>query len=268
MPRMLKDFAVELSNKFKKLISENQDEQTYQTFLEQNTQLLPREFVRNHGIHFNLVLRKLPFGADYKADFFYLSKSSAEWNCVFIEIEKPSSKFFKDKTNEFHGDFNQALQQINSWKAWFKNNGNRSGFIDGIINIIRTPLEENPCHMKYVLVHGRRAEYEGNALRTNLISSQGSEDFKIVSFDSLLEDLESKHDLYVGIRKNEYIEIISDAFVGESLFTWTRPEQIMVSPELIKNALAAKDSWCSISTVNGEMALTAILPQLRLRPTA
>ncbi len=44
--------------------------------------------MQNHGIHLSLVLRKLSFGADYKTDFFFFSKSSDDWNAVFIEIEE------------------------------------------------------------------------------------------------------------------------------------------------------------------------------------
>src|ERR1700719_4430266 len=68
---------------------------------------------------FNLVLRKLPLGADYKTDFCYLSKSSDDWHCILVELEKPGSRFFKMDSNEFHQDFVRALQQVSQWKAWF-----------------------------------------------------------------------------------------------------------------------------------------------------
>lgn len=103
---------------FFKLLDEGHQEQVYQSFLETNTHFIPREFVQNHGIGLSLVLRKLPFAADYKTDFFYFSKSSDDWNAVFIELEKPSSSFFRKNTNDFHPDFMKALQQINQWKAW------------------------------------------------------------------------------------------------------------------------------------------------------
>jgi hypothetical protein len=101
-----------------------------QSYLEQHTRFIPREFVQNHGI--GLVLRKLSFGADYKTDFFYFSKSSDDWNAIFIELEKPSSRFFKGNTNEFHGDFHRALQQINQWKAWFLSDQNKAGFLASV----------------------------------------------------------------------------------------------------------------------------------------
>lgn len=45
---------------------------------------IPKEGRANHGIGLSLVLRKLSFGADYKTDFFYFSKSAYDWNAVFI----------------------------------------------------------------------------------------------------------------------------------------------------------------------------------------
>lgn len=42
-----------LTEKFQLLIDNKEPEQKYQEFLEQNTQLVPREFVQNHGIHFS-----------------------------------------------------------------------------------------------------------------------------------------------------------------------------------------------------------------------
>jgi hypothetical protein len=79
--------------RFVELLDEEREKQAYQAFLEKHTPFIPREFVQNHGIGCNLVLRKLPFGADYKTDFFYFSKSTDDWNAVFIELEKPSSRF-------------------------------------------------------------------------------------------------------------------------------------------------------------------------------
>jgi len=47
-----------LKAEFLTLLDEDLPEQDYQAYIEQNTRLVPREFVQNHGIHFNLVLRK------------------------------------------------------------------------------------------------------------------------------------------------------------------------------------------------------------------
>src|SRR5262249_55592412 len=150
-------------------------------------------------------LRKLAFGADYKSDFCYLSKSSDDWNCILVELEKPASQFFKKSLSDFHPNFLRALQQINEWKAWFLNSGNKDGFVNGTLGLVRVPLAENPTFMKYVLVFGRRSEYANNEIRRRRVAAQETAEFKILTFDSLIEDLASKRDLYLGARRNEFI---------------------------------------------------------------
>jgi hypothetical protein len=257
--------AARLKAEFLALIDENLPEQTYQRFIEDNTRLVPREFVQNHGIHFELVLRKLGFGADYHSDFVYLSKSSDDWNCVLIEIERPSLRFFKSGTNDFHPDFLKALQQINRWRAWFSNATNRASFAENTVGLIRVPLSRNPIHPKYVLVHGRRTEYARNAIRRSLVASLESDDFKIMSFDSLVEGLETKHDLYVGVRRNEYIDIISDVFLSESMFAWMPPDQIRIGNKFRANALAMRHHWHHFSPGEGKV-MDIALAGVRRRP--
>ena len=87
--------ANELRDEYLKLLEGKHVEQTYQSFIENNTRLIPRDFMQNHGIHLSLVLRKLSFGADYKSDFFFLSKSSDDWNAVLWRLRSPVRNFLE-----------------------------------------------------------------------------------------------------------------------------------------------------------------------------
>lgn len=216
-----------------RLLDRKEREQTYQDFLEKNTRLIPREFIQNHGIGCSIVLRKLSFGPDYKSDFFYFSKSSDDWNAVFIEIEKPQSQFFKGSSNEFHKDFTSALEQINQWRAWF-DRGNQDAFLSSVraIQVPRHMADMNPTFNKFVLVFGRRSEYSGNEIRRSLIRSQERDDFKIITFDSLSEDLENKYEVSIGVRHNEYVDIMTDEITSKSLYAWVEPTQLRVSKHL------------------------------------
>lgn len=257
----------ELVSEYLALLDENQLEQRYQTFIEKNTSLVPREFIQNHGIHFDLVLRKLAFGGDYKSDFAYLSKSSDDWNAVLIEIERPNKKFFKDGHNDFHADFQQALQQINRWKAWFLVPGNFASFVDGILGPIRKPLTANPTYMKYVLVYGRRSEYADNDTRRRLVVAQEGGDFKIMTFDSLSESLHTKTKLYVGAKKNEYIDILSDEFLSENMFAWMDPTELRISEQLKASAVAARGTWHHYKSLDPKvLAMDYAFDRIRLRP--
>jgi hypothetical protein len=127
------------------------------------------------------------------------------------------------------------------------------------------PLERNPIYPKFVLVHGRRSEYGKNHLRRSIISAQEKDDFKILTFDSLLESLESKNDLYLGVRKNEYIDLRSDAFLSESMFAWMPPDQIRVGTKFRANALKMRAQWCHFKPCGGKV-MDVALAQVRRRP--
>lgn len=252
-----------IRDEFEELLDGEHPEQVYQKYMEEHTELIPREFVQNHGIHFDMVFRKISLGKDYAPDFFYMSKSSADWNLIFIELEKPHSRYFKDQSNDLHSDFLVGLDQIARWRAWFDNPANVAGFIDGTIASVRVPeaMKRNKCYIKYVLVHGRRDEFEGNELRRALIRAREADDFHIVSFDSLVESLHAKSPLYLCIRKNEHVEIVSNRFIGESAFSWMDPTQLKIVDELREDILRNKSFWHHRS-LKGGMVLDYALPKV------
>lgn len=245
-------------------LNDDENEQFYQNLIEENTYLMPRDFVQNHGIHLCIALRKLSFGADFKSDFFFLSKSSISWNCVFIEIEKPSSRYFKENSNDLHADFFKAYEQIQEWKSWFENDGNRQYFLDSTLACIRKPLASNPCKMRYILIHGRRNELSTDIRRKKINSYQDS-NTRIMSFDSLAENLEAKHKLYIGSKINSGIKILSNSYVDDSFISWLDPQDISVSHALEKDILRCSYQNSHISDGNGGFvsAVTKNLPLMR-----
>lgn len=236
-----------LRERFISLLDQQEDEQVYQKFIEKNTALIPREFIQNHGIHMDLVFRKLLLGSDYATDFCYLSKSSDDWHIVLIEIEKPQSKYFKGASTKLHPDFHAALDQIIQWKAWFSHRANHDAFVDGILGQLRQPLQFNPCKIKYVLVHGRRAEFAGDEIRTRIIGEHEDKDLQIVSYDSLAEALPSKGELYLGVKKNDHIEILSERYISEELFAYLPPSYLRITGKLRSSIFANKNSWHHVS---------------------
>jgi len=241
---------------------ENYDgEQDLQKFLEENTEFIPREFVQNHGIHNRLVFRKLKIAENYTTDFLYLSKSSGDWNCVLIELEKPNSKFFRDGTNDLHQDFISGLNQIDKWRAWFANGDNKQYFTNQALSFIRQPLFKNPCNIKYVLVTGRRKEFENNELRTSIIQAKERDDFKILSFDSLLESVDLNYALYLCVKKNEYFEIHSKDVLSDNVFVWTAPEHIRMTKKLKSDLVTTMEEYIQNVENGGDAADKLFLKQ-------
>lgn len=254
----------DLEDEFERLIGEDHPEEKFQKAIESNTRLVPREFVQNHDVHFDIVLRKLSLARDYVTDFFFLAKSSADWNCVLIEIEKPSSKYFKEGTLDFHDDFLAGLKQISRWRAWFENQDNLNGFVNGTLEDLRVPagLKQNPCFIKYVLVTGRRSEFENDAARRRLIRTQERDDFKIISYDSLLEGMRFKRPLYLGVRRNEYYEIFGSEYAGDNLFVYLPSHKLRISQQLRNALYEQQERWFVVNPSSGNYFLEDVLPSV------
>jgi hypothetical protein len=249
------------------LLAQDLPEQSYQRFIEEHTQLVPHEFVQNHGIHFSLAFRKLTFGTNYKSDFFYLSKSSDDWNCVFIELERPQARLFRPKSNDFGGDFLAGLNQIDAWRAWFLDDANKQYLINSTLGDVRRPLAHNPCYMKFVLVMGRRAEYENDDTRRRLVKAKEADDFKIITYDSLLENIRFKFPLFVAARHNEFIDVLSDDLVDDSIFGWMEPERIRVSSSLLDKIKAHRSNSHRMDGGEVREVFRFVENRLRVRPT-
>ena len=259
--------AVELEalrKSFIELLDKQEKEQVYQTFIEENTELVPRLFLQNHDINHNLVLRKLSLAKDYTTDFFYISKSSEDWNCVLVEIEKPQSQIFKPGTLDFHEDLYRGLDQIHRWRSWFLNPDNFNGFTRGTIRPLRMAglLVNNPCHIKYVLVMGRRSEIANNEDRRRRLSViQTPGEFRIISYDSLAESLNAKQPLYLGVRKNEYYEIRSTKYAGEAPFVYMPPETLRINENLRQDIIKNREEWITHTDYKTK-TLDVVLPKL------
>ena len=237
---------------YRNLLTTYNSEQDLQKFLEDNTEFIPREFVQNHGIHNQLVFRKLKLAENYVTDFFYLCKSSDDWNCVLIELEKPNSKFFVDGTNRLHNDFLAGLDQIDRWRAWFNNSNNKDYFTNQALSFIRKPLFENPCYIKYILVIGRREEYHTSEQRKSLIHAKERDDFKIITFDSLCEAFEQHPLLYLCVKKNEHFEIHSETLFSENVFNWTAVEHIKIKPKLKEKLIKHAETFIEEAKSSGD----------------
>jgi hypothetical protein len=127
-------------------------------------------------------------------------------------------------------------------------------------------MRVNPCHLKYVLVHGRKSEFLGNSLRRSLIQAREASDFKIMTYDSLVEALDTKGELYVGARKNEHIELLSTKFLEETIFAWIDPTLLLITDELRADAQANRAMWNHYQA-DLNLVMDAVLPRIgRCRP--
>lgn len=222
-----------LIEKYIEALDQELEEKEYQDFLEANTRFIPRHFVQNHGVHMSLVLRKLKLSNDMITDFVILSKSSIGWNYILVEIEKPSSRFFKSGSTEVHSDFMGGIKQIKSWQAWFSKPANKVHF-EAHLQFIKKPISNTPVEIKYVLVTGRRSEYEDSEDKIHTIRSFESGNFKIMSFDSLSENVRNNEELYLGVRRQGSIEIRSRKVLDTTFLGWCDDSDFQLNAEIKK----------------------------------
>jgi len=182
-------------NNYKKLIENSSvTENTIQDYLEKNSELIPLPFLLNHGLHFNMIISKFVISDTHIADFAYLTKSTAFWYFVLIELKRPSKKMFiyKDKNIYFHSDFNNSYDQVHAWKAYISQN--KSFVLDKIKNL-KVPLEQNVVKFKYALLFGRNTELKNNQTGVSFLAEKNTDDLKILTHDSLISNYKNRSEL-------------------------------------------------------------------------
>ena len=202
---MLEELKKEFESIYADCLSKKKNENDVQRFIEDNTELVPREFKLNHGIYLKTVFLKVPFGIVYKSDFMLITKSTAQWRCIHIEIENPASQPFK-KDGDTSAEFSHAYDQVKSWQTWLKAPENQVAFKQQIKNVLMK-YNDNPIEHKFVLVFGRR-ENVNNYDKKKLWASFSDDNISVMTFDSLFED-EEKWDkiLHLGSFKSNCISI-------------------------------------------------------------
>lgn len=217
----------ELKDKFEKIYKEceakTKDENAVQLFMEDNTQLIPRVFLLNHGVNLKTVFIKVGIGDVYKSDFMLITKSTAQWRCIHIEIENPIRKPFT-KNGELTSDFTHAIGQVNSWKSVLAEPIQQLAFSEKIKKTFAINMRDNPIDHKFVLVFGRRDDLILDKNKQWLSLSNDS--VKVMTFDSLFENDENrdkKLHLAKFVENSVRIETMNGVFDGASFAEFLNP---------------------------------------------
>jgi hypothetical protein len=178
-----------LAKKFEALLDAERPERAYQKFLEEHPEFLLLPFLLNHQLHFGAIVSQFRLNTELTADFCYLTKSTAEWWLVLIELERPNIQLFrKDKLQLTPtADFSARLAQIQTWKDQVMK---RSADIIRQVEVIRHPLAYNDVTFKYVLIIGRDQAQGQEKANARMVQLNGT-DTRILTFDSLLRHYRS-----------------------------------------------------------------------------
>ena len=142
---------------------------------------------------------KLPGLSDKRPDFMWIATDSGNLYPILIEIETPHKKWFHQDRPEIHSDLTHAQGQLADWRAWFNHGQNRNAFLDAYD--IPRELRKRKLSPRYVLIHGRRADYESSERRLQKRAELPREGERLMSFDRLRQA--DYGELYSCARKTE-----------------------------------------------------------------
>ena len=131
----------------------------------------------------------------------WLAADSGTLHIVLIEIESPLKRWFTNEGNP-HSDFTQAQTQLVSWKQWFAVNENSALFFKTYK--IPQNLQEKALNLVFVLIYGRRREFENKPLLNARRKHLAHPNEHLMTFDRLSP--ESKADTLMCVRLVESVE--------------------------------------------------------------
>jgi len=170
------------------LDSNSDDEQIFQKFFERNPAFVPGALElfgqSGHYPYMHTLISQPNIGGPFRRipDFLWLANDSLTFSPVFIEIEKPSKRMFT-ALGDMTSDFSQALGQIYEWQAILNKPVNQLLFYD-FFNI---PIgeREKTFEPQFLLIYGRRIEYENNELLSGKRAAARKNKLDIMSYDRL-----------------------------------------------------------------------------------
>ena len=195
------------------------DEKSFQLFFEENPSFIPGEFEAigssGHDAYLGTLITQPRIGTNLirVPDFMWLANNSLSFCPVLIEIEKPSKEQFKSDDVPY-AKFNQAYDQITEWKAILENPNNRQRFYDTFS--IPERYQKMAFAPQYVLIYGRRSEYESEDFRREKRFQMQGNDTRIMSFDRLKPNRNSYNAITTKVSNGKYyVKHIPPTFVFE-----------------------------------------------------
>lgn len=205
LPLSWDDYSMEVEKAWHELINseEGKVEANIQAFLEMHPCLVPggqsMSGPSGHSAYPAALIAqpRLPGFNARVPDFMWIATDSGTTYAVVIEIEAPTKKWFrKDGTPTAH--LTQAQHQLTEWRIWFEKPYNQQAFLEHYCR--PSYLHRRMFLPQYVLIFGRRSEFEG---RDDLASKRPRlerDDEYYMTFDRLhpIKD----HDQYMTVRND------------------------------------------------------------------
>ncbi len=149
-PILKSDFLKEWED----LLANCNNESDVQRFIERHPFILPGLWDYHHGPIWDVIVSQFPLGADYVADFAFLTSNSGILQYTFVEIESPKKPIFTQR-GSISDKFRKGLQQIQDWYVWAQRN--HSLLAEMFSELLEGEQFPFP-HSKFYYVCGRRSD--------------------------------------------------------------------------------------------------------------
>lgn len=189
------------------LLNNGDDEECFQTFLEKNPSMVPGAWgMLGESGHYpylgTLIAQPEIEGIKERIpDFLWLSTDSGTFAPVFIEIEAPNKRLFTS-TGRTSAAFTEALGQLSEWKAIMNKPTNVQMFFEKYS--IPDWLRDRKFKPHYVLIYGRRSEFENDNWLLSTRSELVRENETLMSYDRLNPDSKSQFIVCSRVTSGEY----------------------------------------------------------------
>jgi hypothetical protein len=245
-----KKAAAKLIKGYKKLLNApDANEMSIKPYLDAHPTFIPTPWMLNHQLHFNLILPQFAIFTGMKTDYVYLTKSSTSWWCVLVEFESPAGRFFTNGTSvKAHADLNAGLSQIDNWRDYL---GKHKDAFLSQLDPIRHPMSNNPVQFRYVLVMGRRSEFENSPTKVDRYSDYETgtrhPDVRVLTYDAVASEFKwnrpsPRHTIKRSGNKFVF-EKYNPEKGGDPLWTYVTKDHLKLSKPQIG---AARDSGIRI----------------------
>lgn len=184
------------------------DESAFQNFFEKNPCMLPGAFGffgESGHTPFNNVLITQPklTGLTTKIpDFLWIANDSCTIYPIFIEIEKPSKKWFVSDGKP-SSEFTHAQNQLTDWKVWFSNSTHQNLFFQ-YYNVDTEFMRGKSIEPYYVLIYGCRDEFIDKP-ELNIKRSQLQRKNEIyMTFNRVMPNIKGRNIITCTVKEQKY----------------------------------------------------------------
>lgn len=144
----------------------------------------------NFGHHEASLFKEFQLGTYYKVDYLLVGRASGGYQFIFVEFENPYTNIIKGNGN-LGETVRKGIEQINDWKTYVEQyyTSLNAEFLKYTNKTLPNEfINYDATRMNYVVVAGRRLDFEADNTRVIQRRIEKEQNIKILHYDNLLDE--------------------------------------------------------------------------------